>query len=138
MFSDPPLTPTEEAHLADIPPDARSAFYRTVRFRWYANAAVGTFLGWSIEYAALGIDFGWAYTVPLLVMALVVHRMKWNRSTDYGALSRAKLAMDRDWPEWKRERDFDEELRGIRERNPARETGELEEPPRSPTRQEVL
>lgn len=127
VFGDPPLTPMEERELADIPPYARAAFYRAVRFHWYATAAVGTFVGWTIEYTALSVDFGWLYTIPMLVMALVVHRMKWNRSTDYGALSKAKLAMRPDWPSWKRERDFYAELRDIRERNPARDGAEMDE-----------
>lgn len=121
MLSDPPLTRVEEAELASIPPDAREVFYRTVRRRWYAQAALGTLVGWVVEYTTWGFDPVWPFAIPLLLMAVWVRRKRWDRQTDYGALAKAKLAMDSDWPAWKRHSDFDEELVEIRKRNPARD-----------------
>lgn len=63
------------------------------------------------------LSLGVLYLVPAVLMVLFIHRRKWNRTTDYGALAQAKLAMPADWPTWIQNRDLNDELERIRERN---------------------
>lgn len=87
----PERTRVEQAELDTIDPNAHDTFQRTIRRRWYAQVAIGTLFALSVEYA-LWQMFGFWAIIPALVILPYIHRKKWTRQTDYGALAAAKLA----------------------------------------------
>lgn len=98
----PDRTRVEEGELESVDPDAHDAFQKQIRRRWYMQVAVGTFVALSLEYA-LWVMFGWWALLPLFFVIPYIHRKKWERHTDYGALAAAKLA-ENPHSEWNRKR----------------------------------
>ena len=100
---EPPITGMEEFELDGVHPRGRAAFKRTVKFRWYAEATVLTVTALLIELSAASLDRWWL-GLPFFLLAYWMHRQKWDRMTDYGALARAKLAEPAPWPPQRGER----------------------------------
>lgn len=87
----PERTRLEEHELEDIDPDAHDTFQTIIRRRWYTQIVIGTVFALSVEYALWQV-FGWWALIPALLLLPYIHRKKWTRQTDYGALAAAKLA----------------------------------------------
>ncbi len=98
----PDRTRVERAELESIDPDAHDTFQRTIRRRWYAQVAIGTLFALSVEYALWQV-LGWWAIIPAVVLLPYIHRKKWTRQTDYGALAAAKLEENL-CSEWHRDR----------------------------------
>ena len=115
LRGDPPLTKVEVTELAQIHPDGREVFYKRVKREWYAQIIISTVLLYSIEYMVFSFDALWVYFIPIIPVFSLAHRLKFNRSTNYGALAAAKLNQPRSWPSWKRNTDTKQERRKIEE-----------------------
>lgn len=102
LAAGPDRTRVENAELSSVDPDAHDAFQKQIRRRWYMQIALGTLVAFSVEYALWGL-FGWWALLPLFFIIPYIHRLKWDRHTDYGALAAAKLA-ENPHSEWNRER----------------------------------
>lgn len=114
---EPELTKEEVRELADIEPQARDAFHSRIKKEWLTKIGTTTAFLYAFEYMIFSFNIWWVYLLPVLPILRYAHQLKWNRTTNYGALAAAKLAQTRDWPTWKRNTNKQHEIQKIKQKH---------------------